>query len=116
MNAATGTTWRTSSRASSSRFARGNPFALAPPGTMKVWPEMPVTTVGALIERADGKILLVRTHEWRDGLGVPGGKVTYGERLEVALHREVKEETGLEICDVRFMLAQESVLSPTFYR
>jgi nucleoside triphosphatase len=82
---------------------------------MKAWPEIPVTTVGALIERADGKILLVRTHEWRDGLGVPSGNVTYGERLEVALHREVKEETGLEICDVRFLMAQEAVLSPAFH-
>jgi nucleoside triphosphatase len=115
MNAATGTTWRTSSHASSSRFARGNPFALAQSGTTKVWPVFPVATVGALVERADGKILLVRTHEWQDGLGVPGGKVTYGERLELALRREVKEKTGLEICDVRFMLAQEAVLSPAFH-
>jgi nucleoside triphosphatase len=74
----------------------------------------PVTTVGALVERADGKILLIRTHEWREGLSIPGGKVIYGEKLEVALHREVKEETGLEICDVRFLLAQEAVLSPGF--
>jgi ADP-ribose pyrophosphatase YjhB (NUDIX family) len=57
---------------------------------MKVWPVFPVTTVGALIERADGKVLLVRSHEWHGELGVPGGKVNYGERLEVALRREVK--------------------------
>jgi tRNA(Arg) A34 adenosine deaminase TadA/ADP-ribose pyrophosphatase YjhB (NUDIX family) len=114
MNAASGATWRTSSRASSSRFARGNSFDLAQPGLIKAWPQIPVTTVGALIERADGKVLLVRPHGWRDGLGVPGGKVTYGERLEVALRRQIKEETGLEICDIRFMLAQEVVLSPEF--
>jgi nucleoside triphosphatase len=114
MNAATGTTWRTSSRTSSSRFARGNPFALAQPGMPKVWPLFPVTTVGALIERADGKILLVRTHEWREALGVPSGKVSYGEALEVALRREVKEATGLEICDLRFMLAEEAILSSAF--
>ena len=82
---------------------------------MKTWPQMPVPTVGALIERADGKILLVSTQQWRDGLGIPDGRVTYGEQLEVALHREVKEETGLEICDVRFLLAQEAVLSPAFH-
>jgi tRNA(Arg) A34 adenosine deaminase TadA/ADP-ribose pyrophosphatase YjhB (NUDIX family) len=116
VNEATGATWRTSSRASSSRFARGNPFALAQRGAANVWPEFPVTTVGALIERADGKILLVRTREWGNAQGgVPGGKVAYGERLEVALRREVKKQTGLEICDVRFMLAQEAVLSPAFH-
>jgi nucleoside triphosphatase len=83
---------------------------------MNVWPKLPVATVGAIIERADGKILLVHTHKWRDGLGVPGGKVAYGERLEVALHRGVREETGLAIRDVRFLLAQDSVPSPAFHR
>jgi tRNA(Arg) A34 adenosine deaminase TadA/ADP-ribose pyrophosphatase YjhB (NUDIX family) len=75
----------------------------------------PITIVGGLIERADGRILLIRSHEWREELSIPGGKVIYGERLEVALHRKVKEETGIQICDVRFLLAQEAVLLLGFH-
>ena len=76
----------------------------------------PVVTVGALIERSDGKVLLVRTHKWRDQLGVPGGKIEYGESQEAALIREIREETGLIARDVRFLLVQEAVDSAEFYK
>ncbi|HWZ87716.1 MAG TPA: NUDIX domain-containing protein [Polyangiaceae bacterium] len=78
--------------------------------------ERPIVTVGAIISRPDGKILLVRTHKWHDRLGVPGGKIEYGETQEAALAREILEETGLVIFDVRFVLVQESIDSPEFYR
>jgi ADP-ribose pyrophosphatase YjhB (NUDIX family) len=76
----------------------------------------PIVTVGAIIERPDGKILLVRTHKWRNKLGVPGGKIEYGETQEAALAREILEETGLVIYDVRFVVVQESLDSLEFYR
>jgi phosphoglycolate phosphatase len=78
--------------------------------------DRPVVTVGALVERSDGRILLVRTHKWRGRLGLPGGKVERGESLEDALRREMLEETGLGIHDVRFIVAQESIDSSEFYR
>jgi ADP-ribose pyrophosphatase YjhB (NUDIX family) len=78
--------------------------------------DRPVVTVGAIIERPDGKILLVRTHKWRDRLGLPGGKVERGERLEDALRRELFEETSLVVRDARFVLVQESIDSPEFHR
>jgi ADP-ribose pyrophosphatase YjhB (NUDIX family) len=78
--------------------------------------ERPIVTVGAIISRPDGKILLVRTHKWHDQLGVPGGKIEYGETQEAALAREIWEETRLVIADVRFVLVQESIDSPEFYR
>jgi ADP-ribose pyrophosphatase YjhB (NUDIX family) len=78
--------------------------------------ERPIVTVGAIIERPDGKILLVRTHKWRDRLGVPGGKIEHGETQETALKREIMEETGLVVSAVRFVLVQESIDSPEFYR
>jgi len=78
--------------------------------------ERPVVTVGALIERPDGKILLVRTHKWHNRLGVPGGKIEYGETQAAALAREILEETALVVRDIRFVLVQESIDSPEFYR
>jgi ADP-ribose pyrophosphatase YjhB (NUDIX family) len=78
--------------------------------------ERPVVTVGAIILRPDGKILLVRTHKWRNLLGIPGGKIERGETQPAALAREILEETGLVIRDIRFILVQDSIDSPEFHR
>jgi ADP-ribose pyrophosphatase YjhB (NUDIX family) len=76
----------------------------------------PVVTVGAMVERADGRILLVRTHKWGGRLALPGGKIDRGEPIEHALRREILEETGLGIRDICFVVAQDSIDSPEFYR
>jgi ADP-ribose pyrophosphatase YjhB (NUDIX family) len=76
----------------------------------------PVVTVGAIVERDDGRILLFRTHKWRGLLGLPGGKVERGEALEEALRREILEETGLSIEEIRFVTVQDSIDSPEFFR
>lgn len=76
----------------------------------------PVVTVGALVERGDGNVLLIRTHKWRDMWGVPGGKIAYGETYFDALRREFLEETGLEIYDIRRGPLQESIFSEEFYQ
>jgi ADP-ribose pyrophosphatase YjhB (NUDIX family) len=77
---------------------------------------LPVVTVGALIHRPDGKFLVIRTHKWRDTYGVPGGKIDYGETMEAALVREIREETALAVTDVRFVVAQDCVDSQEFYK
>lgn len=77
--------------------------------------QFPEPTVGALIINAEGKLFLTRSHKWRDGWVVPGGHVELGERMEEALRREVKEETGLEIYDIQFLMYQELVYDEAFW-
>ena len=76
----------------------------------------PVVTVGAVIFAADGRLLMVRTHKWSNRWGIPGGKVKWGESCEAALRRELLEETGLDVEEVRFVLVQDCIRSPEFYR
>lgn len=58
----------------------------------------PVPGVGVAVVR-DGRILLVE--RGRGALigkwAVPGGRVEWGESLEAAAKREVREETGLDV-------------------
>ena len=77
--------------------------------------QFPEPTVGAVIINAEGKLFLMRSHKWRDGWVVPGGHIELGESMEEALRREVKEETGLEIYDIRFLLYQEFVYDQAFW-
>lgn len=76
----------------------------------------PLTTVGGLIVAPDGDILLVKSWKWLGCYSMPGGKVEKGETREAAFVREVKEETGLEVRDVQFAMAQDSIFSPEFYK
>ncbi|MEI2726025.1 MAG: NUDIX domain-containing protein [Verrucomicrobiota bacterium] len=76
----------------------------------------PVVTVGALIFNAAGRVLLVRTHKWSNLWGIPGGKVKWGEPAEVALRRELQEETNLAVTDIEFVLVQDCIHSKEFYR
>lgn len=54
-----------------------------------------ILVVSCLIRNVRGQILLVR-HRQR-GWELPQGRVEEGEPLLAALHREVREETGVEI-------------------
>jgi phosphoglycolate phosphatase len=76
----------------------------------------PVATVGGLIRDEDGKVLLVRTRKWSGLYGIPGGKIDYGETMEAAFAREAREETGLEVRDIAFVMNQDCVEHPEFYR
>lgn len=77
---------------------------------------MPIVTVGALIMNDVGEVLMIRTHKWSNLWGIPGGKIKWGEESVAALRREIKEETDLEITDIRFVLVQDCIHSPEFYR
>jgi len=58
-------------------------------------------TVDAIIPYKGGIVLIKRKNEpFKGYYALPGGIVEYGERVEDAAVREVKEETGLE-CRVK---------------
>lgn len=77
---------------------------------------LPVVTVGAAILNGGNQVLLVRTHKWSGKWGIPGGKVKYGEASVAALERELREETGLPVRDVEFVMVQDCIGSREFYR
>lgn len=60
----------------------------------------PFTTVDAIIEINDGIVIIERSNP-PFGFALPGGFVDNGETLEEAVKREAKEETGLDITDVK---------------
>ena len=75
----------------------------------------PVAAVGALITH-HGKLLMIRTRKWSNKWGIPGGKIERGETAEEAVRREVREETGLGLINLRFVMVQDCVESPEFHQ
>lgn len=75
----------------------------------------PEPTVGAVIFNPDGKVLLCKSHKWNDQYVIPGGHIELGEKMEEALKREVLEETGLHIYNIKLISLKESIYSNTFY-
>ncbi|AWW30226.1 ADP-ribose pyrophosphatase [Echinicola strongylocentroti] len=74
----------------------------------------PEPTVGAIIFNPKGEVLLCKSAKWNDQYVIPGGHIEKGERMEDALVREVKEETGLDVFDLQLASVQESVNSEHF--
>ena len=60
-------------------------------------PELAVDCVILL----EGKVLAIHRRNQPLGWALPGGFVEYGETVEQAVRREMKEETGLELEDLR---------------
>src|SRR5205809_5104819 len=77
----------------------------------QVYPE---PTVGGLIVNAEGKILLAKSHKWFNKYTLPGGHIEVGETMKEAVMREVKEEVGLDVEVVEFLLMQEAIFAKEF--
>jgi len=76
----------------------------------------PEATVGVLILNQESKIFLMVFPKWQGKYGLPGGHIEYGETMEETAKREIKEETGLDIFDIEFLMVQECIFSKEFYK
>ncbi|MGE0157576.1 MAG: NUDIX domain-containing protein [Geobacter sp.] len=62
----------------------------------------PIPTVDVIIE-LNGRMVLIERRNPPYGWALPGGFVDYGETLEQAAIREAREETSLEISDLKLL-------------
>jgi 8-oxo-dGTP pyrophosphatase MutT (NUDIX family) len=77
--------------------------------------EYPIPTVGILIFNS-GKLLLMKSHKFFGKYVVPAGKVEMGEKLIECAIREAKEETGLDVYNLRYNGFQDGIFSPAYYK
>jgi len=77
--------------------------------------EYPEPAVSALIVAPTGQILLVQSPKWGGRWSLPAGHVELGERIEDAVVREVKEETGLDVMPVELLAVQEVIFPFEFH-
>jgi 8-oxo-dGTP diphosphatase len=72
----------------------------------------PVPVVRLIVRNADDAVLILRragTAHAEGGWCLPGGKVDYGETVEQAVRKELREETALEGNEARFLFYQDSL-------
>ena len=68
----------------------------------------PAVAVAVFIQRDDGSLLLIRRAK-DPGAGLlapPGGFINMGECAESAVHREILEEVGIRLSELRFLCSQ----------
>lgn len=76
----------------------------------------PEPVVGAFILNAKGELLLVKTHKWEGSYCCPGGHIEWGETIENALLREIKEETGITDIKEHSFLCMYDYLGGAYYK
>ena len=76
----------------------------------------PEATCGALIFNDKQEVFLMRSHKWNNKYALPGGHIEYGERVEEAVKREVKEETNLDVEIIEFFMMQDCIFPDEFYK
>jgi 8-oxo-dGTP diphosphatase len=86
-------------------FASDPSLTLATKQEVPAIRRLPVLTTTAIIEIYQGDqfkgIVLIERGKAPWGKALPGGKVEYGETVEEAVRREMQEEVGLELFDLK---------------
>jgi mutator protein MutT len=66
----------------------------------------PLSGVRAIIQNNNNEILFLKRADW-DNFGgkwcLPGGKIDFGQKVEDAVKREIKEETNLDCTSTQFL-------------
>lgn len=79
-----------------------------------------IVAVGAMIEYSmpggDPELLFVQTHKWGGRWSIVGEKVRRGERLDAALLRGIREETGLSGGIGRLICAFDQLADSGYYQ
>ncbi|MEJ2629430.1 MAG: NUDIX domain-containing protein [bacterium] len=78
--------------------------------------QCPEPVVGAVIFNPQGKILIIRSAKWGNKYIIPGGHIKPGEKMEAALQREIREETGLPIYDIKLISVKENIPSEKYHK
>ncbi len=77
--------------------------------------QFPKVAIGALVFNHKNQLLLLKSPKWHDRYIVPSGHVDFGEKLEDTVKREVKEETGLDVDQVKFLRLDELIQSAEYH-
>jgi nucleoside triphosphatase len=76
----------------------------------------PEPTVGALIFNNKDELFLIKSHKWNNKYVLAGGHIEFGESFNQALKREIKEETNLDIDDIKFLTLHNAISPKEFYK
>jgi len=68
----------------------------------------PRVCVGAFIFNDQDELFLMKSPGWQNLFTPPGGKVEFGEAIEEAVKRETKEETNLDLKNLKFLGFEEA--------
>ncbi len=74
--------------------------------------QSPVPVVRLIISDLQGRVLLLKRTNTSHSEGqwcLPGGKIDYGETVEHAIAKELREETSLTVTSSRFLFYQDSL-------
>lgn len=76
----------------------------------RAYPARPIVAVGGIVWKGDDVLLIRRARPPRAGeWSLPGGAQETGETLEEALHREIREETGIEMQVVSLLTVVDAI-------
>ena len=75
-----------------------------------------IVSSALIVNKQDGKILLIKSHKWGDLYLLPGGHVEPEETIFNAAKREGEEETGLKLKPLYCVNVGELINDPAFHR
>ncbi|MGH9378455.1 MAG: NUDIX hydrolase [Terriglobia bacterium] len=75
------------------------------------FPRHPILCVGGVAVKRDAVLLIRRGKEPHKGeWSLPGGMVELGEKIEAAVRREIREETGIRVTPLELLVVFERVV------